>query len=97
MIISNPPYIAQNDPHLRRGDVRFEPKIALEAGDGLSELQKIITQAKEHLKKGGFLILEHGYNQSKNVQILLHQNSYQKITLHKDLADIYRVIAAEKK
>jgi len=96
MIISNPPYIAQNDPHLRQGDLRFEPKIALEAQDGLSELRKIIATAKERLKKGGFLILEHGYDQSKNIQNLLHQNAYQKITLHKDLANIYRVIAAEK-
>jgi release factor glutamine methyltransferase len=96
MIVSNPPYITQNDPHLQQGDVKFEPKIALEAGNGLSELQKIITQAKKFLKSGGFLILEHGYNQSNSIQTLLHQNAYHRITLHKDLSGIYRVIAAEK-
>lgn len=96
LIISNPPYIAQNDPHLQQGDVRFEPKIALEAGDGLSELQKIIIQAKEYLKIGGLLMLEHGYDQSEKVQNLLQQNKYQNITPHKDLANIYRIVVAEK-
>lgn len=96
MIISNPPYIANNDPHLQKNEMKFEPKIALVAGDGLTELQKIIIQAKEHLKKSGLLILEHGYNQSKKVQNVLQQNKYQKITRHKDLAGIYRVIATEK-
>ncbi|EKE00582.1 MAG: N5-glutamine methyltransferase, modifies release factors RF-1 and RF-2 [uncultured bacterium] len=94
-IISNPPYIERNDPHLEQGDVRFEPKIALEAGDGLSELQKIIVQAKERLKVGGFLILEHGYNQSKAVQDLLAQNGYQKITVYQDLAGIDRAVVVE--
>lgn len=96
LIVSNPPYIAQNDPHLQQGDVRFEPKIALEAGDGLSELQKIIIQAKEYLKIGGLLMLEHGYDQSEKVQNLLHQNKYQNIMPHKDLADIYRIVVAQK-
>ena len=96
LIISNPPYIAQNDPHLQQGDVRFEPKIALEAGDGLSELQKIIIQAKEYLKIGGLLMLEHGYDQSEKVQNLLHQNKYQNIMPYKDLADIYRIVVAQK-
>jgi release factor glutamine methyltransferase len=95
-IISNPPYISQDDPHLQKGDVRFEPKSALEAGDGLSELQKIIPQAKEKLKDGGFLIIEHGHDQSKHVQDLLNQHGYQKITPHKDLAGIDRVVIAEK-
>jgi release factor glutamine methyltransferase len=96
LIISNPPYIAQNDPHLQQGDVRFEPRIALEAGDGLSELQKIIIQAKKYLKTGGLLMLEHGYDQSEKVQNLLHRNKYQNIMRYKDLAGIYRIVVAEK-
>ena len=96
LIISNPPYIAQNDPHLQQGDVRFEPKIALESGNGLVALQKIIIRAKSHLKIGGLLMLEHGYDQSEQVQNLLHQNKYQAITPYQDLAGIYRVVVAEK-
>ncbi|CAL7963500.1 Release factor glutamine methyltransferase [Gammaproteobacteria bacterium] len=96
LIISNPPYIAQDDPHLQQGDVRFEPKIALEAGDGLVALKKIIIQAKEHLTMGGLLMLEHGYDQSEQVQKLLRQNKYQAITPYQDLAGIYRIVVAEK-
>jgi release factor glutamine methyltransferase len=94
LIVSNPPYIALNDPHLQQGDVRFEPKIALTARDGLESLEKIITQAKKYLKKDGFLVLEHGYNQSKKVQKLLRKNKYQEITVYKDLAGIDRVVVA---
>ena len=94
LIISNPPYIAQNDPHLQLGDVRFEPKIALEAEDGLSEFKKIIKQAKNYLKNEGLLILEHGYDQSEKIQDLLNQNGYQGITPYKDLAGIDRAICA---
>jgi release factor glutamine methyltransferase len=96
LIVSNPPYIAQNDPHLQQGDVRFEPKIALEAGDGLIELKKIITQAKEYLTIGGLLMLEHGHDQSEQVQKLLRQNEYQAITPYQDLAGISRVVVAER-
>jgi len=94
-IISNPPYIAKNNFHLQQGDVRFEPRIALEAGDGLDAIRKIIIQAKNRLKAGGVLALEHGYDQSDIVQKLLHQNNYQKITPYKDLANIYRVVIAK--
>ncbi|MEI8054472.1 MAG: peptide chain release factor N(5)-glutamine methyltransferase [bacterium] len=96
LIVSNPPYIAQNDPHLQQGDVRFEPKIALKAGNGLVALKKIIIQAKEYLAIGGLLMLEHGYNQSRQVQELLCQNKYHAITPYKDLAGIYRIVVAEK-
>lgn len=95
LIISNPPYISQHDPHLQQGDVRFEPRIALESGDGLVALKEIIIQAKKHLKAGGFLMLEHGYDQSEQVQNLLHQNKYQAITPYRDLAGIYRMVVAE--
>jgi release factor glutamine methyltransferase len=95
IIVSNPPYIANNDLHLQRGDIRFEPKIALEAGDGLDAIRKIITQAKNKSKPGGLLALEHGYNQSNAVQELLQQNNYREITPIKDLANIYRIVVAK--
>lgn len=93
-IISNPPYIAKNDPHLTLGDVRFEPKTALVSGDGYDDIQKIILQAKKKLKPGGLLILEHGYDQSKTVQSLLLQHGYKEITPHQDLAGIFRAVSA---
>jgi release factor glutamine methyltransferase len=94
-IVSNPPYIANSDLHLQTGDVRFEPKVALEAGDGLVAIKTIIHQAKIKLKDSGFLVLEHGYDQSEQVQELLYRSSYREISPYKDLAAIYRVIIAK--
>ena len=68
VIVSNPPYIEPNDPHLNQGDVCFEPLSALVAqDDGMADLKHIIAQAKSHLNENGTLLLEHGYNQSKLV------------------------------
>lgn len=92
LIISNPPYVAKSDPHLQQGDVRFEPKIALEAEDGLSAFRKIIVQVKDWLKPGGIIILEHGHDQSKNVQNLLHQSAYQNIMSYQDLTSTDRMV-----
>ena len=94
-IVSNPPYIEKNDSHLQQGDVRFEPKIALESGDGFDAIKIIIAQAKSKLDAGGLLVLEHGYDQSDRAQELLKQNGYQKITMHKDLAGMCRAVVAE--
>ncbi len=96
VIISNPPYIANNDPHLRQGDITFEPKIALESGDGLDAIRKIINQAKGKLKAGGLIALEHGYDQSEAIQELLQKNNYKDIVPYKDLANIYRAITASQ-
>ena len=74
LIVSNPPYIAEQDPHLAAGDVRFEPSSALVAGsDGLDDLRQIITQAPQHLLPGGWLLLEHGFDQAEAVRALLKQ------------------------
>lgn len=71
LVISNPPYIAAADPHLNRGDVRFEPPQALVSGaDGLDDIRQIIPQSVEYLKNGAWLMLEHGYNQSHTVSRL---------------------------
>ncbi|MDP2265615.1 MAG: peptide chain release factor N(5)-glutamine methyltransferase [Thiobacillus sp.] len=92
LIVSNPPYIAATDPHLARGDVRFEPMSALAAGhDGLDELRHLIPAACAHLNPGGSLLLEHGYDQAEAVQALLRMNKIQPAQSWVDLAGILRV------
>lgn len=79
-IVSNPPYIAEGDPHLTMGDVRFEPKHALISGaSGLDDLYHIIEQSHARLNPGGILLLEHGYNQGQAVREWLAKNHYQNI------------------
>lgn len=96
LIISNPPYIAQNDPHLDQGDVRFEPKLALSAGnDGLRDLRLIIDQSRNHLNTGGFLLLEHGYQQADAVQSLFSGYHYQSIKTINDLQNHPRMSMAQ--
>ncbi len=92
VIVSNPPYIEQNDVHLTQGDLLWEPISALVAGqDGLSDIRTIISQAKLHLNPHGWLMLEHGYNQAESVAALLKQASFSEISHAKDLAGIQRV------
>lgn len=92
LIVGNPPYIAQTDPHLARGDVRFEPMTALAAGhDGLDDLRRLIPAACAHLNPGGSLLLEHGYDQAEAVQPLLRMNRIQPAQSWADLAGILRV------
>lgn len=86
LIISNPPYIAAEDPHLVAGDVRFEPSSALVAGaDGLDDLRQIVAQAPEHLVEGGWLLLEHGYDQAAAVRELLARHGFEQIESRLDL------------
>jgi release factor glutamine methyltransferase len=86
LIVSNPPYIADIDPHLQQGDLRYEPPQALACGrDGLSALHRIIEQARSFLKPGGALLLEHGYDQADAVAALLREHGYGKIDHHGDL------------
>jgi release factor glutamine methyltransferase len=97
MILSNPPYIKEDDPHLQQGDVRFDPDSALQAGtEGLDDLQQIIEQALAHLKPGGWLLLEHGYDQQNAVMQLLQQAGYEQIEDYPDLAGQPRVAAGHK-
>ena len=92
VIVSNPPYIEQNDVHLTQGDLPWEPISALVAGqDGLSDIRIIISQAKNHLNPHGWLMLEHGYNQAESVAALLKQAEFSEISHAKDLAGIQRV------
>lgn len=86
LIVSNPPYIAEDDPHLRQGDLRHEPSLALVSGPaGLTALRGIIDQAREFLKPGGALLLEHGYDQAEPVAMLLRDQGYDPIDHHSDL------------
>jgi len=89
LIASNPPYVAQGDPHLRA--LTHEPGQALTSGaDGLDALRRIISAAPAHLAPGGWLLLEHGWNQAQAVQALLHAAGFTQVQSRRDLADIDR-------
>jgi len=80
MVLSNPPYIQQDDPHLQQGDVRFEPRSALVAGtDGLDDIRVLCDTARQALKDGGWLLLEHSYHQGSAIVALLKQQGYSEI------------------
>ncbi|MEN8261615.1 MAG: peptide chain release factor N(5)-glutamine methyltransferase [Pseudomonadota bacterium] len=97
MITSNPPYIAENDPHLDQGDVRAEPRIALASSDhGLAALNTIAHQGKRRLKPAGYLLLEHGYGQSKALYDRLSELGYGNIAGHRDLQGHLRVTSAQR-
>ena len=92
LIISNPPYISANDPHLQQGDVRYEPNTALVSGiDGLDDLQKIIAKSPAYLKSDGWLLLEHGFDQGAAVVRLMSRAGFKKVVTHKDYNQIDRV------
>ena len=86
MIVSNPPYIDPHDPHLSQGDLRFEPLSALAADDnGLADIRSICAQASTHLKHGGWLLLEHGWEQGSAVAAILLHDGFTAVETIKDL------------
>ena len=92
LIVSNPPYIAEGDSHLDSGDLRFEPRSALVAGpDGLACISTIVSQADAHLVPGGWLLLEHGFDQAARCRELLQRAGFQQVTSRRDLAGIERI------
>jgi release factor glutamine methyltransferase len=94
LIASNPPYIGAVDPHLQEGDLRFEPVAALSPGvDGQSALRAIIGGARARLAPGGWLAVEHGYDQSDAVQALFRDAGFAEVIALRDLAGIPRVVA----
>jgi release factor glutamine methyltransferase len=91
-IVSNPPYVAEGDPHLLEGDVRFEPPQALVSGpDGLEALRVIVAGAGNHVVSGGWLAVEHGYDQAAAVRGLLQQAGFGELESLRDLYGIPRV------
>lgn len=85
LIVSNPPYIDGDDPHLSQGDVRFEPKSALVADDaGLADLETLVTEARRFLEDNGWLMLEHGWQQGEAVRELFTRAGYQAVETCRD-------------
>ncbi len=92
LIVSNPPYIDVADPHLSQGDVRFEPHTALVAEeDGLADIRQIIEQAPDYLAPGGWLLLEHGWQQAEAVRELLLARGFHAVITRQDLGGQERV------
>ena len=92
LIVSNPPYVDEADPHLQRGDVRFEPSSALVAGNcGIADLAYIVGEAPNYLESGGWLLLEHGFEQGEAVRSLLYRRGFAGIETRTDLAGLERI------
>ncbi|MFN2309735.1 MAG: peptide chain release factor N(5)-glutamine methyltransferase [Gammaproteobacteria bacterium] len=97
VIVSNPPYVRADDPHLNEGDARFDPRCALVAGhDGLGDLRQIIAGAPGHLLPGGWLLVEHGYDQGPAVAELFTQAGFLAVHTHPDLAGHPRVTEGQR-
>ena len=97
VIVSNPPYIPAGDHHLSMGDLRFEPSSALtDDHDGLMAYRTIFKEAPAYLAENGFILVEHGFDQSKQVCQLLQEQNYINIKAHQDLAGIWRVASANR-
>ena len=92
LIAANPPYIAAADPRWQQGELRFEPPAALVSGaDGLDALRVIIAQVPNYLKPGGWLLLEHGYDQGETVPALLREYGFVAVSDHRDAAGVSRI------
>lgn len=92
IVVSNPPYIEADDPHLAQGDLRFEPSTALASGnDGLDDIRLIVAQSRAVLAEGGWLMMEHGWNQGDAVRALLEAAGYREVFTAQDLEQRDRV------
>lgn len=97
LIASNPPYVAAQDPHLREGDLRFEPAAALASGgDGLDAIRRIVAGAPQRLVPGGTLAVEHGHDQAERVRALFAAAGLIDLVDARDLAGIPRVVAGRR-
>lgn len=95
LIVSNPPYIRANDPQLAQSVLKYEPVGALISDvDGLAALREIIVNSRRHLNPGGWIILEHGYDQSNKVCAMLDSNGYRSIEAYQDIANTDRTVMA---
>jgi release factor glutamine methyltransferase len=92
LILANPPYVADADPHLKRDDLRFEPRVALSGGgDGLAAIRIIVAGARGFLRERGRLAVEHGYDQAEPVQALFRAAGFDQVQSRRDLAGVLRV------
>ncbi len=92
LVVCNPPYVAAGDPHLHRGDLPFEPITALVSGtEGLDAIERIVADATRVLQPGGWLLVEHGYDQAANVRSLLAAAGFADLSSRQDLAGIERI------
>lgn len=97
LIASNPPYIASNDPHLQQGDLRFEPATALASGvDGLDDIRRIVAGGQAHLLPGGWLLIEHGWDQGDAIRALFAQAGYLQVQTAQDLEQRDRVTLGQR-
>lgn len=91
LIVTNPPYVESDSSYLERGDLRFEPDSALTSGlDGLSDIRHIISQASKFLKTNAYLLIEHGFEQSKAIQELMNQAGFVEVETKQDLNKLDR-------
>ncbi|MGF0669902.1 peptide chain release factor N(5)-glutamine methyltransferase [Stenotrophomonas maltophilia] len=92
LIASNPPYIASNDPHLEQGDLRFEPSTALASGmDGLDDIRRIVDGGQAHLRPGGWLLIEHGWDQGAAIRALFDATGFAEVQTVQDLEQRDRI------
>ncbi len=96
MLVTNPPYVEEHSEFLQQGDVRFEPRSALTAGeDGLDDIRFIITEARDYLKPGGWLLIEHGFEQGAAIRELFQFSGYTDAETFRDLAGLDRITVAK--
>ena len=92
VLLANPPYIDGDDPHLALGDVRFEPRSALVSSDsGLEDLGRLVTGAPDQLFDGGWLLLEHGFEQANAVRVMLHDAGFSQVSTRRDMSGQQRI------
>ena len=96
LIVSNPPYIPTDDPHMQSADLRHEPSFALASGtDGLDAIRLIAKQAQKHLCSDGWLLIEHGYDQGESVRKLLLSKGYRQVKTLRDIENRDRLCRAQ--
>lgn len=98
LIVSNPPYVAEGDPHLQKGDLVFEPDSALiSSGDGLDDIRIIAKESHSYLVDNGILMIEHGFKQGESVREILLENNYHEVETKQDLLGHDRVTLGRKR
>ncbi len=97
LIASNPPYIASDDPHLEQGDLRFEPATALSSGvDGLDDIRRIVDGGQAHLLPGGWLLIEHGWDQGAAIRALFEAAGFTNVQTVQDLEQRDRITLGQR-